>query len=98
LRISLPPLRDHLEDLVSYVPHFLGKATAAGHPSKTMSRDGLKALSRHAWPRNVRELEHLLYRAAVEIAAPSIGADDVRRLLDKGHSSAGARGPSQSRR
>jgi DNA-binding NtrC family response regulator len=81
LRIKLPPLREHIDDLACYVPHFLRKVTGPGHAVKSVSRDGMKVLRRYHWPRNVRELEHLLYRASVEIIGPALGADDVSYLL-----------------
>jgi DNA-binding NtrC family response regulator len=57
----------------------------------------MKALLDYSWPRNVRELEHVLYRASVEITAPVLGADEVKRLLEGG-SSSDAKPPGRPRR
>jgi DNA-binding NtrC family response regulator len=83
LKIELPPLREHLEDLELYVPHFLSKAAAEHRPAKTMSREAMAALGTYSWPRNVRELEHFLYRASVEVRGQEIAAEDVHRILEE---------------
>lgn len=93
LRICVPPLRDHLDDLRLYVPHFLKKGATAGQPVKSISDGGMNVLSEHSWPRNVRELENLLRRAVLEISGDVIGADEVRRLIHaKSSAIGGARG------
>jgi DNA-binding NtrC family response regulator len=83
LTIELPPLRDHLEDLEVYVPFFLAKAAAAHRPAKRITTSALAALAEYAWPRNIRELEHFLYRVSVEVHGNEIGAEDIRRFLRK---------------
>jgi DNA-binding NtrC family response regulator len=83
LSIKVPPLRDHLEDLEIYVPHFLSKAAAAHRPVKGISKSAMDLLVAHSWPRNVRQLEHFLYRASVEAPGIEIQADDVHRILER---------------
>ncbi len=90
LKLVMPPLRSHLEDLEIYVSHFLKKAAGEGVPPKRLADDGMKVLASRSWPGNVRELEHFLYRATVEVAGPVIGRDDVLRLL-RPESEGGAR-------
>ena len=84
LKIEVPPLRDHLQDLKLYVPHFLARCREAGGPEKVMTDSALEALSRYQWPRNIRELEHFLFRASVEVDGTEIGAEDVSSLLQSG--------------
>ncbi len=81
LRITLPPLRNHLSDLDLLVPHFLARARGVHRPLKSVSGEAMKALKNYSWPRNVRELEHLLFRASVEVAGPVIEREDVERIL-----------------
>lgn len=102
LRIDLPPLRDHLEDLDLYVPHFLAKAAAAHRPVRRMSPEAQKELFQWSWPRNIRELEHFLYRLSVDVDDEVIGPDDVRRALatnrpDTDRRRKGRKTPSMSR-
>lgn len=62
--ISLPPLRDHLEDLAPLTESFLQQiADREGRPPRSLALDALTLLRRHPWPGNVRELESLLERA-----------------------------------
>lgn len=64
--LTLPPLRDRLEDLPSLVHHFLSRRDGAGqHPRRTVSPAALDALTRYGWPGNVRELENILTRALI---------------------------------
>lgn len=58
LTLSLPPLRQRLDDLAALAAHTLG-------PDKALSPATLARLRQHAWPGNVRELGHVLARARV---------------------------------
>ena len=59
--ITLPPLRDRLEDLPFLVHHFLEKLGTGNNlpviPSHVTSR-----LQAHAWPGNIRELQNVVHR------------------------------------
>ena len=64
--ISLPPLRERLEDVPLLVEHFLKKhGERMGLPGVTSSPEALKALVRYGWPGNVRELENCIERGLV---------------------------------
>ena len=66
VRIDVPPLRDRREDIPLLAGYFLEKIrTRSGRPLKTLSADALEALTRYAFPGNVRELENLLERATI---------------------------------
>ncbi len=68
-RIDLPPLRERREDLGLLVAHLLERIT--GEPDAggtTFTEAAARALFRHDWPHNVRELEKVL-SAAVVLAA-----------------------------
>jgi len=80
LHIHLPPLREHLDDLRVYVPHFLEKAVPPDAAPKGISAAALRILEDHSWPRNIRELEHVLYRASVEATGDVIGEEDLKRI------------------
>jgi DNA-binding NtrC family response regulator len=80
LKIAIPPLREHPQDIELYATHFLAKAAATHRPPKRLSLAGLRLLERHSWPRNVRELEHLLYHASVDTDGPEIGPADLERI------------------
>jgi len=79
LRISLPPLQDHLVDLPFLVDHLL-KRIAQGQ-SCSLHKEAIEGLLCHSWPGNVRELRHTLERAFVlgdghitpDLLTPEIG-------------------------
>lgn len=61
LPITLPPLRERLEDLSLLVNHFRTKlAGKLGMPAPKVSSDVIEAFKRYRWPGNVRELENTL--------------------------------------
>lgn len=62
LRLELPPLRRRLGDLPLLVQHWLH---VHDRSDLTISSAALRALSRYAWPGNLRELEQEIERLAV---------------------------------
>ncbi len=74
LRISLPPLRERIEDLPLLVDHLLGKLPETFgrlrvHP------EVLARLASWTWPGNVRELENVLRRLALRAREGEIGPE-----------------------
>ena len=75
--ISLPPLRDRLEDLPLLVEHFLRKyAPAFGKKITGVSTEVLEVLAQYPFPGNVRELGNIIERAV------ALGDDRVIGLRD----------------
>jgi two-component system response regulator AtoC len=68
--ITLPPLRDRLDDVQVTARYFLEMETPGSHPPKEFSADAIAALMVHRWPGNVRELKNVIERAAI-LAADS---------------------------
>jgi DNA-binding NtrC family response regulator len=64
LRVTLPPLRDRLEDLGGLVATSLARH---GRPALGLSSAAAWALCRHRWPLNIRELDQAI-GAAVAVA------------------------------
>ncbi len=66
ITLTLPPLRERIEDLPSLVQHFLNRRGTVGvRTCSTLSNAALQALEQYHWPGNVRELENVLTRAMV---------------------------------
>ncbi len=64
--VDVPPLRDRLEDLPELVAHLFARSeTAQSLSLRPPSEEVMKALAQYQFPGNVRELRHLLERAAV---------------------------------
>jgi two-component system response regulator HydG len=59
--LSVPPLRERLEDLPMLAAHFLRKH--GGTSPRTLSPDALDVMTTYAWPGNVRELENAVLHA-----------------------------------
>src|SRR3954468_58009 len=66
----LPPLRRRLEDVGLLIATFLRNA---GNERATLTREAGRALLRHRWPLNVRELEQCIAAASVLAGAGPIG-------------------------
>jgi DNA-binding NtrC family response regulator len=60
VHVSLPPLRERLEDLPHLLATFYQRRGSAPGP---LDGPNLDTLRRHAWPGNVRELRNVLERA-----------------------------------
>jgi two-component system response regulator AtoC len=71
--LSLPPLRERLEDVRELAQHFVKLYSPAG-TMPVMSAEFLARLEQHAWPGNVRELANLI-RRAVALSQNEIGLD-----------------------
>jgi DNA-binding NtrC family response regulator len=64
--IELPPLRRRRDDIPLLAEHFRRQAaTRAGRLVEGFSPAALDALVQHAWPGNIRELEHAVHRAVL---------------------------------
>jgi two-component system, NtrC family, response regulator AtoC len=64
--ISLPPLRERLDDLPLLADHFLDRFSARfGKSVRSVSPEALQLLMGYSWPGNVRELENLLERGVI---------------------------------
>jgi DNA-binding NtrC family response regulator len=76
--VTLPPLRDRLEDVPLLAGHFLAKhARALRREMAGFEPEALQQLSAHAWPGNVRELENAIERAVAVSAGERIRVADL---------------------
>jgi DNA-binding NtrC family response regulator len=66
VEITLPPLRKRPADLPAIARHFIALyCQKYGKPTKTLGAEALDALTRYAWPGNIRELRHAIERAVI---------------------------------
>ena len=73
--ITLPPLRERLEDIPLLVDHFLQKhADLADGRVKGVARTVLTSMMSSTWRGNIRELENLLKRAMITCQGDTITA------------------------
>ena len=78
LRIHLPPLRDHAEDIGLYARHFLSKYRERfGKQVEAFSDEAIEALKRRQWKGNIRELENVIQRAIIKARGLRIEPADI---------------------
>jgi DNA-binding NtrC family response regulator len=78
ISITLPPLRERLEDLPDLVGFFLRKHAARfGRQVPRVPDTVLEAMERHPWPGNIRELENCVQRALLLAGSDCLSLDDL---------------------
>lgn len=102
-KISLPPLRDRIEDIPLLVTYFLQRIETENERARSdISEEAMGLLQTYNWPGNVRELERCLESATVtsqgEVIMPSDLPKSVRtynrdRDSDNGDRGSEADGP-----
>lgn len=66
LPITIPPLRDHIDDIPLLVNHFVAKLNRkTGRIINTIPKKTIDKLMEYNWPGNIRELENVIERAHV---------------------------------
>lgn len=74
ISITMPPLREHPEDIPPLIKHFLKQYTQACKKDiKTVSMEALKLMQNFSWPGNVRQLEN-----AVESSVASCDGNMIK--------------------
>lgn len=84
LRVEVPPLRQHADDVAPLAGHFLeAQRQRMATPVRRFAPRTMELLKRYAWPGNVRELENIVARACAlckgeeipkELVAPWLSA------------------------
>ncbi|MCA9588259.1 MAG: sigma 54-interacting transcriptional regulator [Myxococcales bacterium] len=78
ITISIPPLRERRDELLTLAVHFLSSTCARMGRETPRLLDGAKnALLGHAWPGNLRELRNVMDRAALLSLGAEIDADAI---------------------
>lgn len=73
--ISLPPLRERIEDIPPLVRHFVEKfADRMNKNIDTIPDEVMEILKHHSWPGNIRELQNFIERAVILSAGPVLCA------------------------
>jgi transcriptional regulator with PAS, ATPase and Fis domain len=73
ISLSVPPLRQRVEDIAPLARYFL----AQHDPGLQFSENAVAALEAHAWPGNIRELRNVVTKAAVLAQREVIHAEDL---------------------
>ncbi len=76
--ITIPPLRDRLEDIPELVYFFLNKYNREYNLQRKLSPHSLNAIQAHAFPGNIRELQNMIKKAVV------MGESAIIEQFDRG--------------
>ncbi|WP_231665442.1 MULTISPECIES: sigma-54 dependent transcriptional regulator [unclassified Pseudoalteromonas] len=88
LVITLPPLRERLEDIKPLADTFIDQFCTKYRKAKlSLSSDALRKLKQHTWPGNIRELSHAIERAVLLSTSEEIA---VQALLLENTNSQGS--------
>ena len=76
IRIEIPPLRERPEDIAGLAEKLLAFYGRNNHRSFAgFSEEALRALRRHDWPGNLRELSNVIERAAILCPSDRVGME-----------------------
>jgi DNA-binding NtrC family response regulator len=79
--ITVPPLRDRMEDLPDLVRRFVARfAAEEGKRVRAVSADAMAMLAAYRWPGNVRQLENTVFRAVVLTESDEIGIAEFPQI------------------
>ena len=76
--LRLPPLRERPGDVAPLAERFMEEAAAEAGRRVTLSEAAVRALERHDWPGNIRELQHSLRRATALSEREVLTPEDLR--------------------
>lgn len=77
IQITLPPLRDRLEDILLLAEHFLQLYSRKyNKPGNKLTASAADKLKKYSWPGNVRELQHAIERALILTDNPNLKDSD----------------------
>jgi len=76
--ITIPPLRERMEDIPLLVDYFIKKYSAEiKGQEKTITKEALDLLFQYRWKGNVRELENTIERAIILCEGSTIGPEHI---------------------
>jgi PAS domain S-box-containing protein len=88
--ISVPPLRERVEDISLLVEYFVGRfAKESGKRIRHISKDTLEQLKGYDWPGNIRELQNVIERAVILCETDTFLVDESWLERESGESSQG---------
>lgn len=79
--ITVPPLRDRVEDILPLIHKNLQHFNEVLHENKVLTEDSLRILLQYKWPGNVRELENIIERLVLTTTEDIISPDSLPAFL-----------------
>lgn len=82
IRISMPALKDHKEDIPQLVAHFIKTfATVGASPVTGIDAKALRQLEDFSWPGNVRQLRNAIEKMCILSSGGKLTVDDIPEEL-----------------
>jgi DNA-binding NtrC family response regulator len=82
--ITVPPLRDRLDDIPDLVRRFVARfAAEEGKRVRSVSAEAMRMLSAYRWPGNIRQLENAVFRAVVLAETDEIGVAEFPQVASQ---------------
>lgn len=85
IEITIPPLRERVEDIMELVNYFLSKFSTP-ESEYMITDEALDILERYSWPGNIRELESVIHRCVILSKSNTISKEDLPPELYAGDS------------
>ena len=79
--LTVPPLRERVDDIPLLAEHFLTKQVQGGFPKRRLGAEAADLARRYTWPGNVRQLENAMRRLAIMGGEAEIGRTEVEQAL-----------------
>jgi two-component system nitrogen regulation response regulator NtrX len=96
--LTLPPLRERLEDIAVLVEHFASQISDQnGWKPKGFTSEAIEELARYAWPGNVRELRNVVERLLL-LVDERVDRESVQSILARPARGAGGSPGAQAAR
>jgi DNA-binding NtrC family response regulator len=78
IQLTIPPLRERVEDIPLLALHFLDKFCLENdRPAMGFSPEAMKALKNYSWPGNVRELQNVVERSVALCTSNMVELEDL---------------------
>ena len=79
--VTVPPLRDRVDDIPLLADHFLARAERDGAPTRRLASSAIDIVRAYTWPGNVRQLENVIRRLVVTSTNEEIHRPEVEAVL-----------------
>ncbi len=86
--LTVPALRERIDDLEPLAEHFLSQAADEGASQRSLSPEAMELVRSYSWPGNVRQLQNTLRRLSLTLSDPMISRAEIEAALQSQPSAA----------